>query len=62
MAHHVLWGATLIKVPGDGACTLRLRSEASTFHRHAKKSGLRYREPVEVEFTEARVETGQKKS
>lgn len=50
------------KVPGDGKYTLRVRIEAPTFHRHDKKNGLRYREPVEVEFKNVRVETGQKKS
>lgn len=50
------------KVPGDGEYTLRIRVEVPDFPRHDKMNGDRYTEPVEVEFTEVQIETGQKKS
>lgn len=48
------------QVPGDGEYTLRVRIEPPTFHRHDKKNGLRYAEPVEVEFRGVQIRTGQK--
>lgn len=48
------------QVPGDGEYTLRVRIEPPTFHRHDKRNGLRYAEPVEVEFRGVQLETGQK--
>ncbi len=50
------------KVPGNGKYTLRVRIEAPKFGRHDKKNGLRYAEPVEVEFKNVEIETGQKQS
>ena len=50
------------KVPGDGMYTLRVRVEPPTYARHDKKNGVRYREPVEVEFRGVKIETGQKSS
>ena len=49
-------------VPGDGQYTLRVHIDAPNFARHDKKNGLRYAEPVEVEFQGVDIETGQKKS
>lgn len=49
-------------VPGDGEYTLRVRIDAPDFPRHDKKNGLRYAEPVEVEFRNVKITTGQKKS
>lgn len=48
------------KVPGDGTYTFRVHIDPPTFARHDKKNGLRYREPVEVEFRGVRIQTGQK--
>ncbi len=50
------------KVPGDGKYTLRVDIEAPNFPRHDKKNGLRYADPVRVEFTDVKIETGQKLS
>lgn len=50
------------KVPGDGTYTLRVRIEAPDFMRHDKTNGKRFAEAVEVEFTNVKIETGQKKS
>lgn len=50
------------QVPADGTYTIRLRIEAPEFGRHDKINGQRYGEPVEVEFTDVRIQTGQKKS
>lgn len=50
------------RVPGDGAYTLRVRIDPPRFARHDKVNGKRFTEPVEVEFTGVRIETGQKKS
>jgi hypothetical protein len=46
-------------VPGDGPHTLRVRIDPPPFMRHDEVNGLRFREPVEVEFTGVRVERGQ---
>ena len=48
------------KVPGEGSYTLQVRIEPPTFGRHDKKNGLRYAEPVEVEFRGVQIKTGQK--
>jgi hypothetical protein len=47
-------------VPADGDYTLRIRIEAPTFHRHDKKNGQCFAEAVEVEFSNVKIETGQK--
>ncbi|MBV9690835.1 MAG: iron transporter [Ktedonobacteraceae bacterium] len=63
-----LWHPTLYhygrnwKVPGDGEYRLRVRIEAPNFSRHDKINGKRYTQPVEVEFTNVKIKTGQKKS
>lgn len=46
-------------VPGDGSYTFRVRVAPASFPRHDKKNGRRYTEPVEVEFADISVETGQ---
>lgn len=47
------------KLPGDGKYTLRIKIAAPTFTRHDKTNGKRYAEPVEVEFKDVSVKTGQ---
>lgn len=49
-------------LPGDGRFTLRVHIEPPTWHRHDKENGLRFADPVDVEFTNVRLETGQKLS
>ena len=49
-------------VPGDGEYTLKVRVEAPNFPRHDKENGRRFAEPVEVEFKDVEIKTGQKKS
>ncbi|MEJ2707382.1 MAG: iron transporter [Anaerolineales bacterium] len=38
-------------IPGEGEYTLKIRIEAPPFPRHDRENGLRFVEPVEVEFT-----------
>ncbi len=47
-------------VPGDGNYTLRVHIDPPEFGRHDKKNGLRYMEPVDVEFTNVKIKTGSK--
>lgn len=49
-------------VPRDGAYSLRVRVEPPEFPRHDKINGRRFAEPVEVEFSDVAIKTGQKKS
>lgn len=49
-------------LPGDGTYTLRVRFDPPNFGRHDKTNGQRYTQPVEVEFRDIQIETGQKKS
>ncbi len=46
-------------VPGDGEYTLRVYVDAPDFPRHDKINGRRYAEPVEAEFQNVKIETGQ---
>lgn len=46
------------KVPGDGKYSLHVRIETPDFPRHDKKNGMRYAEPVEVEFSNVKFKTG----
>lgn len=48
------------RVPREGAYTLRVRIDPPEYARHDKENGLRYREPVEVEFEDVRIQPGQK--
>ncbi len=63
-----LWHPTIYhygrnwQVPGDGDYTLRIRIEPPTFSRHDKTNGLRYSQPVEVEFSGVKIKTGRKQS
>lgn len=47
------------KVPADGTYKLKVRVEPPQFLRHDKMNGQRFTEPVEVEFAEVKVKTGQ---
>lgn len=49
------------QVPGDGEYTLRIRIEAPEFPRHDKINGKRFATPVQVEFNNVTIKTGQKK-
>jgi hypothetical protein len=46
-------------VPADGEYTLRVRVEPPTFMRHDETNGLRFTEPVEVEFEGVKIQRGQ---
>lgn len=48
------------ELPGEGEYTIRVHIDAPTFMRHDKKNGKRYAEPVDVEFTNVKIKTGQK--
>jgi hypothetical protein len=48
------------KLPGDGAYIIRVLVEPPDFMRHDKINGRRYAEPVEVEFRNVQIRTGQK--
>ncbi len=50
------------KVPGDGAYRLRVQIASPDSPRHDKTNGRRFAEPVEVEFADVSIETGQKQS
>ena len=56
MIHH--YGRNWV-VPGDGTYTIRVHIDAPEFPRHDEVNGQRYAEPVDVEFADVRVETGQ---
>jgi hypothetical protein len=47
-------------LPGNGEYTLHVRIDPPTWHRHDDKNGKRYAKPVEVEFRNVQVKTGQK--
>lgn len=49
-------------LPGDGTYTLRVHVDLPDFPRHDKINGKRYEQPVDVEFANVKVKTGQKKS
>ncbi|WP_417309872.1 iron transporter [Devosia sp.] len=48
-----------LKVPGDGRYTVRVKIAPPSFMRHDKKNGKRFADPVEVEFTDFEITTGQ---
>jgi len=50
------------KLPGDGEYTLRVHIEAPDFMRHDRTNGMRYAKPLDVEFKNVTIKTGQKKS
>jgi hypothetical protein len=47
-------------LPGDGSYHITVHIEAPEFARHDKKNGLRYAKPVDVNFENVQVKTGQK--
>ncbi|HEX2911831.1 MAG TPA: iron transporter [Chloroflexia bacterium] len=50
-----------VTVPGSGDYTLRIQIDPPSFPRHDKVNGKRYTQPVEVEFTGVKIESGRKK-
>ncbi len=62
--HPMLWHPMIYHygrnwtVPSDGEYTLRVHVEPPRFPRHDDVNGLRFMEPVDVEFTGVRVERG----
>ena len=64
--HPFLWHPWLYhygrnwRVPADGEYAVKVRIDAPDFPRHDPVNGRRYAEPVEVEFTGVRIETGRK--
>lgn len=48
-------------LPSDGKYNLRVRIEIPEFGRHDRKNGNRFTEPVEIEFKNIQIQTGQKK-
>ena len=63
--HPLLWHPMMYhygrnwNVPADGEYTLRVHVEPPTFMRHDEVNGLRFQEPVEVEFRSVKVKRGQ---
>lgn len=63
--HPLLWHPMLYhygrnwQVPGDGTYTLRVHVDPPQFMRHDEINGKRFAEPVDVEFTDVQVTTGQ---
>ncbi len=63
--HPLLWHPMIYHygrnwtVPADGEYTLRVHVEPPRFMRHDDINGLRFQEPVDVEFTGVKVERGQ---
>lgn len=62
--HPLLWHPMIYhygrnwRVPGDGEYSLRVHIDPPRFMRHDQINGRRFTEPVDVEFTGVRVETG----
>lgn len=50
------------KVPGDGRYRLAVHIEPAAFMRHDKKNGARFVDPIDVQWSDVRIETGQKRS
>lgn len=50
------------ELPGSGTYILRVQIGMPTFHRHDRKNGRRYLEPVEVEFMDVQIETSRPQS
>jgi hypothetical protein len=48
------------ELPGDGEYTIRVHIDPADFMRHDKENGKRYAEPVDVEFSNVKIKTGQK--
>jgi hypothetical protein len=48
-----------LRLPSDGEYTLAVHIDPPTFNRHDEINGLRFAEPVDVEFPSIKVERGQ---
>lgn len=48
------------ELPGDGEYTIRVHIDPADFMRHDKENGKRYADPVDVEFSNVKIKTGQK--
>lgn len=46
------------ELPGDGSHTLRVRIDPAPFMRHDEVNGRRFMEPVDVTFSDVRIERG----
>lgn len=66
--HPFLWHPMLYHygrnwhIPGNGSYTVRIHIDEPTFMRHDKINGQRYTGPVDVDFPNVQLETGQKMS
>ncbi len=49
------------QVPGPGTYTIRVHVEPPAFPRHDKVNGKRYTDPIDVDFQNVQIKTGQKK-
>lgn len=49
-------------LPGDGSYRLAVHIKPAAFMRHDRLNGARYSAPVDIEWPDVRVETGQKRS
>jgi Fe2+ transport protein len=49
-------------LPNDGEYTIRVHVDTPDFPRHDKVNGCRYTEPIDVEFSNVHISTGQKRS
>lgn len=49
-------------LPGDGIYRMAVHVKPPAFMRHDKLNGARYSKPVDIEWPEVRIETGQKRS
>lgn len=49
------------RLPGDGQYTIKVRIASPSFGRHDRENGRRFATPVDVEFAQFEIETGQKK-
>ena len=47
-------------LPEDGSYTIEVHIAAADFMRHDKTNGARFAEPVDLEFSDVQIETGQK--
>nr|WP_240148917.1 iron transporter [Halorubellus sp. JP-L1] len=48
-----------VKIPGDGAYSIRVDVEPPGFERHDEENGDRYRDAVQVTFDDVQLTTGQ---
>ncbi len=50
------------RIPEDGVYTIRVHIDPPDFGRHDKVNGMRYAEPVDIEFPNVHLETGKKEA